>query len=284
MQVIHQNKKRKSIKIIRLKRQFRFISNVALNLMLLFSIILSSIVIYTKKYTVNTLIDEVSSKMINVVYMRNILDNAMFESDRVKINSLKYIKKSEIESIIEKSINCNYTSSIMREIFNKIKKIPFVHHITIKRNIFRSIELKIEEINIIAILKDKFTGKLFFIDENEKLIQYENQDIKDKNFPIIENLSIDDVGLHLELYQALLNCESIRKSIKIYTNISDRRWNLTLNNNTKIMLPKKDLEIAISKLCSLDAQVIPFTATDNIEYIDARIEDRVYYKNKELNQ
>ena len=66
-----------------------------------------------------------------------------------------------------------------------------------------------------------------------------------------------------------------------YENIANRRWNIALKNGTVIMLPAAITQYSMQLICDIAIKKLAITDSgSNIQYLDARVADRFYYKNR----
>lgn len=270
-----------SAKHIKFQRQLRNLNSYINIIMLIASIIFSSFAIYKKQSNMEKLSKIIGYYTKNTIYAVNILDNYFSENSKIKINNLKYINADDLQNDIKNILNSRTNESKIKEIQNKIFKIPFIKHVLIKRMPFRSINVDIEEINVVSFTQDTFSNQKYLIDDEGKYVEYNNQEIQQYNFANIKDFSIDEMDFYIQMYKKIQICKNIANNISEYQNISNRRWDIVLKNGTKIMLPANIEDERINAICSIGNEKLQlFESNSGIEYLDARIKDRFYYKLK----
>ncbi len=277
--------KHESLIFIKLKRHTRRIKDLAMNLMLISSICFSIFVIHKKQKNMSLIADIFFQIANNFSNGLNIISNSTYQDSKIKILETEHISKITIQNIIAsaKKQAEQHSESVIQIIKNEILAIPFAKHVVIKKREFRSIEIQIVERNIAAYSKDVFSKQIYIIDDTGELSRCENCKISSEEFPYIENFSSEDVDFFNSLAQSIRqNCPQMLTNIAKYTNISSRRWDVTLKNDVKIMLPNSFTDEDFQKICIVcDKQLEIFSGKNStIQYIDARVQDRIYYKPK----
>lgn len=273
---------KRSLKIIRIRRSIRNLRDWLYILLLIASIVFSIYVINKKYNRLNSSSRFIAKIFTNhILYGLNFIDNALMTFSHVKINKLQYVNQVDIENIIKKSNNIGQNESRMRFIKLEIEKVPFIKNVTMIRKIDRSLQININEINIVGMMRDVDSGIWYFIDDSGNNLLYKNQDISQYSFPLIDKASLDDMESYHTMYKNLTNCPIVMNNIIKYENISSRRWDVLMKNGVKILLPNEFDDNTIALLCDIIKNKLPVTQQNsNFEYLDARVRGRFYYKLK----
>ncbi|QED23293.1 cell division protein FtsQ/DivIB [Candidatus Deianiraea vastatrix] len=268
-----------SAKSIKLQRKIRILYYYIKFFMLITSILFSLFVIKSKEDNLAKVSSLLQKNAINLIYVVNIFDNYLLNGVKIRINNLNYIENEDIKNLIVNIINSDTNKSKIQEISYQILKNPFVKSIYIKRMPFRSLLIYIEEINVVSFAQDKFSGEKYLIDNIGKYVYYENQKIESYKFAQITNFSIEEIDFYMDMYKKIQNCDKIK--IKEYINVGNRRWDLVLQNGATIMLPSNLDNDYIANICEIGSTKLNlFSDNAGVEYLDARIKDRFYYKLK----
>lgn len=276
------NKYTKSVKLIKIQRQLLKFAEIITWIMLYSSILLSCIVIYKKRHTVQNVKAFGSIILSTMRNAMNIIDNSITHLDSVHINNLKYISASEIKQIID-SINLkNHNISAIQELYRNISAIPFVKSIRIKRHLGKGVDINITERKILGMMQDKISGENYYITQDRQAIKQDGKILNNK-FILITDSTVEYLNEYVDTHNAISQCAKISNITSEYINIGDRRWNIKLNNGITIMLPvQSKMHDTINYLCKLSASELDFTNdASTIDYIDARINDRIYYRYRE---
>ena len=252
------------------RRKFYYFSlKNLITLFLIFSIIISSIIFYIQKnYFINIFNQTIIKFSKNYGY--NLIN--------IDINGTKKIEKESIEKILNQYLYSSIFLLPLDEISNKIKNNNWVNSVKVKTNYKDTIYVDIIEYKILGLYK--FNNKLFLFDSNGKIIdQVVNQaDIK-KKFILFKGQSSNLNAKNIINILENLNFQK-KFNISYIEFIKNRRWDVILNENIKLMLseddPKKSLKNFLKIVKSLSEIEI-----NNIKYIDLRIMDKaiITYKN-----
>ncbi len=201
------------------------------------------------------------------------LDNKSF--DQINISGNKRVTEDEIIDIINDvqkksnhSANEDY-QPLIHSIMNRIKsELPWVNQVIVTRNMPNTLNVSVIEYEPFAIWESE--GRKYLTDKDGNLLPYEDSE-EFKNMVILSG------------YNANLNTRSLfnifavdaefGKNIYSATWISDRRWDIRLENGIIIKLPEKDISEAwnnLIKIYNMSGSVI------GLQVIDLRIPQKVY--------
>ncbi len=177
---------------------------------------------------------------LNKFYTNMILKNI----DELKLENIFFLKKKELAEVIH--------SNPLVENYNIFKKYP------------STLEIKIEETNLIAKINNN--GKTFYIGTNGKLSE---KNFSDKLLPFIFGKpSVEEfLRFKLNVDQSKFSYEEI-KNIYFFPS---KRWDIQLRNNLLIKIPKEDITN------SLD-EIFFFLQNNNfnsLKIIDARVKNQI---------
>ena len=169
--------------------------------------------------------------------------NFEYQYVNLNISGLERVKKSYIEKKLNKYFKTSIFLLPLDEISNLIKENNWIKNIKFTTNYKDTLYIKIEEYQPIGIYD--FNKKLFFFDVNGKIIdEYNNK--KPYNSLII--FKGQSSNLEADTFIKILDVLNFQQKYKIENAelINNRRWNVDLTNNVKLMLsedsPKKSLE------------------------------------------
>ena len=169
--------------------------------------------------------------------------NFEYQYVNLNISGLERVKKSYIEKKLNKYFKTSIFLLPLDEISNLIKENSWIKNIKFTTNYKDTLYIKIEEYQPIGIYD--FNKKLFFFDVNGKIIdEYNNK--KPYNSLII--FKGQSSNLEADTFIKILDVLNFQQKYKIENAelINNRRWNVDLTNNVKLMLsedsPKKSLE------------------------------------------
>lgn len=153
-------------------------------------------------------------------------------------------------------------------------KLPWVKHIILRRSLPDKLIVTIVEYEPFAIWRDG---------NNSYIIDRDGNKIPEKNLDEFKNLIVlfgKNANLHAK---SLLNIMTIDSSLSANIDsaswVSDRRWNIKLNNGTLIKLPASNLNQAWQRLVQLyrDRGI-----SSDLDLIDLRVEGKMYIESRPL--
>lgn len=239
-------------KRITLNKKFIFYSLVIIFLCFL------SLTIYLKKdNTKKILKSTIQSFSKNYGYL--------YKSHYVEGN--KRVEKSYIEKKINKYLETSIFLLPLEDINNSLMENNWIKKINLKTNYKDTLIINIEEYSPLGIYN--FNDKFFYFDEHGKIIDEYVLDVNiDNLFIIFRGLSSN---LEAKSLIDVLNLIDFEKNIKIkYAEfINNRRWNIFLDNNVKLMLSEEDLEKSLLNFVKLK-NTISKKEFNNIKIFDLR--------------
>ena len=215
----------------------------------------------------------------NKVFINNIFfelrsffnyENQEIKQRSLVIKGLKYIDKDIIINEINLLTNNLKNKDFFQIIYNNLKQNSLIKKFSIATKSKSLIEINIIEKNVIGLsIKN---GNNYFIDDESNLNKI-NQINQFSNLPYF-------FGIKSHLYaNNILNL--IKKSeltLPIFSLefISQRRWNINLKNNVKILLPEKNIFKSLNLIKNLHNQY--HILNGNFVEIDLRINDKYFFK------
>ena len=203
------------------------------------------IIVVLKNDLVNKKIDEIENLILDYVGKENFLLDDIVVSGRNRTSS----------EIILKTINMQRGDNLLKADVVKIKRdlenLPWVRDVDIKRSFFPNIlAVRIEEKEVLAIwqLHEKF----YPLDVDGYVIEADYVP-KEKVLLVVGSKAAENF---IDFLKIIRNVdEEYVKRIKVASYISNRRWNVILDdiqNGVTIKLPEKNYEEAWKKLIKLE--------------------------------
>ena len=192
----------------------------------------------------------------------------------ININKLEFVEKKEILKIIEPYRNKSIFLLPINKLADEILQHIWIRNIIITSDYKQSIKIKVEEEVPIGIYYNK--DQKFLFNQDLKILDK----IYDKNNTF--NKLIIFYGLN-SIYESvnLINKIGIKfkDDVKEAYFISNRRWDLKLNNNIILKLPEKDIVSAIDRYTQIYSNFSNIEM-NNIEIIDLRINKKAIIRYK----
>jgi cell division septal protein FtsQ len=271
---------------IKFNRQMRRVVAIVKILAIVISITFSSLVIHHKYTNISKMIFTVENLKNNIMEQVYSFQNGKYKNIDIQASGGVYLSNEYIKQVANysRSFAIKNKKSIINTIKKNISDIPFVKYVTVQKLSKSSINIKIQERQVIAQMKDVFSGKTYIIDLNGKESYCEQCAKIRYDIPIISDCSVDDFEFFNSLIQTLSSqCKEIITNAKQYINISSRRWDVVLKNDIKIMLPANPSHQEITDICLIAKEKLKIfdeSTQPSIEYIDARINEKIYYRPK----
>lgn len=199
-------------------------------------------------------------------------------SSKVIIQGVKRSNEVNIKKILNElktdSIKYSSTSSI-NKITAKIKQTEkWIDSIHIFRTLPNSLNVRITEYSPFAIWNDGDDN--YVVDSNGNKIPVENIN----EFDGLLILSGRDAYSHVKsLFNLMVINPDISSLIYSAAWVSDRRWDLTLDNSVLVKLPAEKISDSWSKLVEIYNQEGSFY---NLKSIDLRVKGKIYLEYKTL--
>ena len=204
-------------------------------------------------------------------------DYSLFESNnKTRLNltilGTKYLDKKSLIYEINKKLHLTKNKGNLLLISNFLKKKDLIKKFIITKTSSSSIEIKIQEKNIIGLAKIKNND--YLIDEFNNLIEVEIT-------PNLFHLPIfigKNSNKHASIILNLISKSDINLNYISFSLVDERRWNINLNNGVKILLPESKILDTLKLLKKIDSQYDLLKG--NFIEIDLRINGKYFLKPK----
>ena len=156
---------------------------------------------------------------------------------------------------------------------NQIEKMAWVEQAHVERRWPNTVYIKLTEREPLVLYTTN--GKRFLLDQKGEIIHTDRLE----RFTDLITTSGQNAQSHIpHLIKDLKNYEAIHEQTKSATYISNRRWNIALKNNIKIMLPETDRDKALQALTQAqeDSQILD----KDILHIDLRDPSRMMIRTR----
>lgn len=196
-----------------------------------------------------------------------------FSLKTISVEGQKYSTNEQIGKKLQLKKAVPIFSISLSDLKDRLEQLPWVKHVTVKRELPSSILISIVERSPIALgQKDR---KLYIIDD-EGVIINEKDLASHLSLPII-------IGEGAEIYansliKILKTDEELFKRISSIVRVSERRWNIILDNDLEIKLPEENMEKAWKKIIKLNKSKELFLP--DISSIDLRVANKIYVEKK----
>ena len=173
---------------------------------------------------------------------------------------------------INKKLNLTKNKGNLLIVSDLLKKKDLIKKFIITKTSSSSIEIKIQEKNIIGLVKIK---------NNDYLIDEFNNLIKARITPNLFYLPIfvgKNSYKHANIILKLIRKSDINLNYISFYLIDERRWNINLNNGVKILLPESKILKTLKLLKKIDSQYDLLKG--NFIEIDLRINGKYFLKPK----
>ena len=202
---------------------------------------------------------------------------SMFISLGLKINSLE-IEGNKIvptEIILEKIFstigNVRNKSIILlssSNLVDNLSSIGWIESVSVRKKLPDTMIIKITERSPKVIWQNE--GKIWLGDNEGNLL---TDDIEKKYIYLPLIIGENPVNDIPELFAILKQAEGLYTYVKAASKVGNRRWDVLLSNNIKIMLPENDAKKAWAKLAEIEKETN--ILNKKISYIDMRIEGQL---------
>ena len=204
-------------------------------------------------------------------------DYSLFVSNnKTRLNLIilgtKYLDKKSLIYEINKKLHLTKNKGNLLLISNFLKKKDLIKKFIITKTSSSSIEIKIQEKNIIGLAKIKNNN--YLIDEFNNLIEVEIT-------PNLFHLPIfigKNSNKHASIILNLISKSDINLNYISFSLVDERRWNINLNNGVKILLPESKILDTLKLLKKIDSQYDLLKG--NFIEIDLRINGKYFLKPK----
>lgn len=173
-----------------------------------------------------------------------------FTIDDIIIENRQRTSLKDIEKTLELSRQNNILSTSPKLIKERLEQLPWIKNVIVKRNYFPNvIQVSLVEKNVEAIWQ--LNNKFYPIDDEGKVIEAEYIPTK----PVLLIVGKGAPENFKVLLEAIKDTPEIYNRIKVANHISNRRWNLILDDiesGITIKLPEENVEEAWEKLIKID--------------------------------
>lgn len=236
----------------------------------IFRILFTSLIIFFLGYLSLSIYKSDSLKKIynkiSLTYSNILYKNICVNVDIIGIN------RANLDKIQENVYNyCNLENkNDLNILLASLKNDPWIKSINIKRNLPDTLTIFVEEFLPFAILKDD--EKLYLIDENGKTIEIDEKE-KRGYYNLLIVAGKESKENIYSLFNLLSSNPNLFSRIKSAMLISQRRWDLELDNGILIKMPEKNILDAwykLDKILSIRGSEI------GLKIIDLRNNDKVF--------
>lgn len=198
-----------------------------------------------------------------------------FTIDDVIIENRSKTSLKEIEEKIKIGRNDNILNLNLKDIKDKLEETPWIKNASVKRSFFPNIlHIYIKEKEVVAIWQKN--NLLNPIDTDGKVINVINYIPKTPMLLIIGDNAPEHIKDFLDIIK---EDEEVFKRIKVATFISNRRWDIILDDHKtgiNIKLPEKNLDKAWKKLIKINNS--DGILKRKLTKIDLRLADKIIIK------
>ena len=272
------NKRSEVVSVIILKRKLRaFLKKI--NLFLLFLIVLSVIAVsFNKRSAIFSFGHAVGNKISSFF-------SWMFETEvgkiRIRLDKNSVLDANELKDIVNIVSGNKVNKATMKQMINELESHnSIIDNVYIRKTFVNGdIDVFVKEKNIIAVVMPENCNSIIDGGCRKKLLTYDNKVIpyhKMKNEDNILEISgtVGDVNV-AEIIEVLKknNFYNNVKSIYFYTS---GRFDIKLNNDLIVRLPRQNWKKAINSLIKMDAEYALASEIQNIKYVDLRLPDKIF--------
>ena len=266
------------VNIIILKRKLRvFLKRI--NIFILFLILLSVIAISFNKRNVIFSFGHVVGNKIGGFF------SWMFETEvgkiRIRLDKNSVLDANELKNIVNIVSGKKVNKTTMKQMIVDLENHnSIIDNVYIRKTFVNGdIDVFVKEKNIIAVVMPENCNSIINGGCQKKLLTYDNKIIpyhKMKNEDNMLEISgtVGDVNV-AEIIETLRKNNFYRnvKSIYFYTS---GRFDIKLNNDLVLRLPRQNWKKAVDNLIKMDAEYALASEIQNIKYVDLRLPDKIF--------
>lgn len=272
------NNRSEVVSIIILRRKLRaFLKKI--NLFILFLIVVSAIAVsFNKRNTIFSFGHAVGNRI-------NSFFSWMFETEvgkiRIRLDKNSVLDANELKSIVNIVSGKKVNKATMKQMINELESHnSIIDNVYIRKTFVNGdIDVFVKEKNIIAVVLPENCNSLLDNGCSKKLLTYDNKVIPYHKMKNAENIleisgTVGDVNVAeiIELLKKNNFYDNVR-SIYFYTS---GRFDIKLNNDLVVRLPRQNWKKAISSLVKMDAEYALASEIQNIKYVDLRLPDKIF--------
>ena len=222
-----------------------------------FLLILLTFIFLNKVFFFNTFKNSIQNFSINFNYQYEIL----------KVSGIDRVDRSFIENKLQKYLNYSIFLLPLHKINSEIKENNWIKNIKLSTNYKDTLFIDIVEYKPIGIYE--FNKKFFYFDKNGKIIdQITIIPESDKKLIIFFGKSSNLKAVTIINLLKKFNFQD-QFTIEKIEFVQNRRWNIILKNNIKLMLSEDKPKSSIQNLIKIKNNLSE-TEINNIKYIDLR--------------
>ncbi|MGV3278523.1 cell division protein FtsQ/DivIB [Rickettsiales bacterium LUAb2] len=230
-------------------------------------------------YLLTLLIISICAFIVYFLYSKiDDFTNTNLPVKELKIEGASTRVKQQINNSFANLIGANMVDIRINNIKSQIISMPWVANVSVRKSYPNTIDIKIIEKKPLLIWEND-DGEFFVINSENKIVRKSN--VSDyKNLILIKQGKValdrsDD--LRFIIYK---NYDLLSKISKL--EFVGYRWNIYLSNGILIELPESNVDKAIDKIISANNKYQILSR--DIDYIDARIPNKLFIMPKQNNQ
>ena len=272
------NNRSEVVSIIILKRKLRaFLRKI--NIFILFLIVASVLAVsFNKRNAIFSFGHAVGNKIGGFF-------SWMFETEvgkiRIRLDKNSVLDANELKNIVNIVSGKKVNKATMKQMINELESHnSIIDNVYIRKTFVNGdIDVFVKEKNIIAVVMPENCNSLLDNGCSKKLLTYDNKVIPYHKMKKEDNIleisgTIGDVNV-AEIIELLKknNFYNNVRSIYFYTS---GRFDIKLNNDLVVRLPRQNWKKAISSLVKMDAEYALASEIQNIKYVDLRLPDKIF--------
>ncbi len=197
----------------------------------------------------------------------NFSQNFEYQYINLKVQGLNKVEYKYLENKLKKYFKTSIFLLPLESITDDIKDNNWIKNVKLTTNYKDTIFIKLEEYEPLGIYT--FNNKLFYFDRNGKIIdEIDKSNFNDKNLIIFSGkYSNLEAKFIIDILENL-NFTDFHK-IKRIDYIQKRRWDIILNNNTKLMLSETNPNKSLLNFMNIKKNLSK-NNFNNIKYFDLR--------------
>ena len=217
-------------------------------------------------YLIFTHKNYILKKAINSI--ENFSNNYEYQYIKKNIDGLSNVEKSYINNILKKYFKTSIFLLPLDKINDEIKENNWIKNVKLKTNYKDTLYINIEEYVPIGLYE--YAQKLFYFDKNGKIIEEYNKNSSNDNSNLII-FSGKYSNLKAHAIMDILNETKFlnRYKIQSITYINNRRWNIYIYNNIKLMLSENNINKSILNFIDIEKNLSK-DEINKIKYFDLR--------------
>ncbi len=241
------------------RRKFYIFQKTIIYFSIIFTILLLSIYYFNsqKIYILNNL--------TNII--EKFSENFQYQYTNFDVNDLNNVRYSFIENELKKYYQTSIFLLPLEKISNQLKENSWIRNVKLTTNYKDTLFVNIQEYKALGIYN--FNNKLFYFDNYGKIIEEVNTENDNINNHIIFSGKYSNLKAAL-IIKILENLDFKKKfKVKEIIFIKQRRWDIIINNDIKLMLSENEPKKSIENFIIIEKNLSE-TDFNNIKYFDLR--------------